>query len=111
MQEVRLRLDPHAPDAIHGSQPEAFLLLLERRPQGDEQRRAYRFPHSPLPGNLSTCALGTRAHAAAEAARGLAFCGAGADISNRLLLRISARPLPASYRTGVADPAPHQISV
>ena len=85
-------------------QPEALLLLLERRSASDQQPRAGGLPHLGFPGDFCAVALGTRARAAPEAARGMAFRGTGADLSHGLLLRVPARPLPSSHRTGVDHP-------
>ena len=62
------------------------------------------FRSSGVSGDVGAGALGTRPRAAPEAARGMAFRGTGADLSRGLLLRVSARALPPSDRTGVGDP-------
>ena len=62
------------------------------------------FRTSAFPRDVGARHLGTAARPAAEAARSVAFRGTGADLSDDLLLRLPARALSSSDRTGADDP-------
>src|SRR5580658_8302596 len=89
--------------AVHSGQHEALLLLLERRAPGNRQPCAGGFSQLFVSGEFGARDLGAGARTGPKEAWSMAFRRAAADLSDDLLLCVSACALPACDRAGVVD--------